>query len=101
MYAIRSYYEDRCGDLPIGALGDISQVTAVEPEAPAGATCDDPVKVGLVTDGSGPLAIYGAHILRSFPLGLEYASGSAGSQVADDQWTFTVDNCEVESYNFV
>ncbi|MCB8923794.1 MAG: substrate-binding domain-containing protein [Ardenticatenaceae bacterium] len=94
--------QDRCGDLPIGALGDISQVTAVEPEPepePAmTATCDEPIKIGLVTDATGALAIYGAHILRSFPLGLEYASGAAGEQVADDQWNFMVDNCPVEVY---
>jgi branched-chain amino acid transport system substrate-binding protein len=46
------------------------------------------VKVGLITDGTGPLAIYGAHIIRSFMLGMEYATGEAGS-VGD---VFTVEN---------
>ena len=91
--------QDRCGDLPIGVLGDISQVTVTEPEPEAAtATCDEPVKIGLVTDVTGSLAIYGAHILRSFPLGLEYASDSPGEQVAEDQWNFMVDNCPVEVY---
>lgn len=39
----------------------------------------EPIKVGLITDGSGPLAIYGAHILRSFNLGMEYMAGAPGS----------------------
>jgi branched-chain amino acid transport system substrate-binding protein len=91
--------QDRCGDLPIGVLGDISQVVADEPEPEmAGATCSEPIKVGLVTDATGSLAIYGAHILRSFPLGLEYAAGAPGEQVSDDQWTFMVDDCPVEVY---
>ena len=40
-----------------------------------GLTCDEPIKVGLITDGTGALAIYGAHIIRSFMLGMEYATG--------------------------
>jgi branched-chain amino acid transport system substrate-binding protein len=42
-------------------------------------TCAEPIKVGLITDASGALAIYGAHILRSFMLGMEYATGAPGS----------------------
>ncbi|MBE2197232.1 MAG: ABC transporter substrate-binding protein, partial [Anaerolinea sp.] len=34
-----------------------------------GVSCAEPVKVGLITDETGALAIYGAHILRGFPLG--------------------------------
>ncbi|MCP4423093.1 MAG: ABC transporter substrate-binding protein [Chloroflexi bacterium] len=92
--------QDRCGDLPVGALGDISQVTAVEPEPEPemGASCEEPVKVGLITDVSGALAIYGAHILRSFPLGLEYASGNAPADVTENGMTFMVDNCEVQVF---
>ncbi|NJN43797.1 MAG: hypothetical protein HC806_03025 [Anaerolineae bacterium] len=54
---------------------------------PKGVVCEEPVKVGLITDGTGALAIYGAHILRSFMLGMEYATGAPGS--AGD--TFTLD----------
>ncbi len=50
------------------------------------------VKVGLITDLSGPLAIYGAMIQRSFPLGMEYATGSP---VTDDM-VFTMDNIEFQ-----
>ncbi|MGD8406593.1 MAG: hypothetical protein PVJ21_23250, partial [Anaerolineales bacterium] len=48
-------------------------------EEPMGLSCDEPVKVGLITDLSGALAIYGAHILPAFMLGMEYATGAAGS----------------------
>ena len=43
-----------------------------------GVACDEPVKVGVITDQTGALAIYGAHIMASFPLGMEYATGAAG-----------------------
>ncbi|MCO5190549.1 MAG: substrate-binding domain-containing protein, partial [Anaerolineae bacterium] len=98
--------QDRCGDLPIGALGDISETTAVEPgtaEATAEpaeemtATCEEPVKVGLITDATGALAIYGAHILRAFPIGMEYISGAAGVE-GDDYTSYMLDGCEVQVY---
>ena len=59
--------------------------------AMAGVTCDDPVKVGVITDQSGPLAIYGAHIMRALPIGFEYATGDDGSD-----GTYTIDNCDIE-----
>ena len=96
--------QDRCGDLPIGVLGDLSAVTAAEPAAEEAAeemgtaVCEEPVKIGLITDVTGSLAIYGAHILRSFPLGLEYAAGAPGEAVGDDQINFTLDECPVEVY---
>ncbi len=72
--------------------------------APTGLTCTDPVKVGLITDASGALAIYGAHILRSFMLGMEYAAGKEGSvgPVFDfkstQENTFKVENCEIQVF---
>lgn len=74
-----------------------------EPE-PIGLTCSEPVKVGLITDASGALAIYGAHILRSFMLGMEYATGAEGSVgpvfalTENQENTFKIDNCEVIVY---
>ncbi len=77
----------------------------VATEAPAaGLTCAEPIKVGLISDASGALAIYGAHILRSFMLGMEYATGAAGS--AGDKFditvtqenTFKIDDCEIIVY---
>ena len=67
-------------------------------------TCAEPVKVGLITDASGSLAIYGAHILRSFMLGMEYAAGAPGSAgekfdlAATQENTFMVDGCEIQIF---
>ncbi len=63
--------------------------TTLAPEA-AGVTCTEPVKVGVITDQSGPLAIYGAHILRAFPLGMEYATGDSGPD------SYQIDDCTIE-----
>jgi branched-chain amino acid transport system substrate-binding protein len=54
-------------------------------------TCREPIKVGVITDRSGPLALYGAHVMRGFPLGMEYATGAVGSHD-----TYLLDNCEIE-----
>ncbi|MDD5368366.1 MAG: substrate-binding domain-containing protein [Anaerolineaceae bacterium] len=69
--------------------------------APTGLTCKAPVVVGLITDGSGALASYGAMILRSFMIGMEYAAGAPGSigpvfKLADKENTFKIDNCEIK-----
>ncbi|RPH58986.1 MAG: ABC transporter substrate-binding protein [Chloroflexi bacterium] len=87
---------------PTAAPEPTAEPTA-EP-APAGLTCAEPVKVGLITDASGALAIYGAHILRSFMLGMEYVAGAPGSagekfdlKVVQEN-TFKVDNCEIQVF---
>jgi branched-chain amino acid transport system substrate-binding protein len=79
--------------------------TAAPTEAPVtGLTCAEPVKVGLITDGSGSLAIYGAHILRSFMLGMEYATGAVGSAgekfdlTQTQENTFKIDDCEIQVF---
>lgn len=64
-------------------------------------SCDEPIKVGLITDATGPLAIYGIHIWRSFMLGMEYATGAAGSvgdvfAIEDGSNTFMLGDCEIE-----
>jgi branched-chain amino acid transport system substrate-binding protein len=67
-------------------------------------TCAEPVKVGLITDLSGALAIYGAHILPSFMLGMEYATGAAGSAGAvfniteTQENTFMLEDCEIQVF---
>lgn len=58
-----------------------------------GATCDEPVTVGVITDLTGALAIYGAHINRAIPVGFAYATGSEPQSGADQ--TYMVDDCEV------
>jgi branched-chain amino acid transport system substrate-binding protein len=74
---------------------------ATEIPQPAGLTCAQPIKVGLIGDYSGPLAVYGVMQLRSFMLGMEYAAGAAGSRgpvfkFEDKDNTFKVDNCEIQ-----
>lgn len=64
-------------------------------------SCDEPIKVGLITDATGALAIYGAHMIRSFMLGMEYATGAPGSvgevfTVEDGSNTFMLEGCEIE-----
>jgi branched-chain amino acid transport system substrate-binding protein len=82
----------------------MTEEPAATEEPMAGLTCDEPVKVGLITDLSGALAIYGAHILPSFMLGMEYATGAAGSAgdvfdfTATQENTFTLDNCEIQVF---
>ena len=74
---------------------------ATEPAEPMGVTCDEPIKVGLITDATGGLAIYGTHIWRSFMLGMEYATGAPGSvgevyAIDAGPNTFMLDDCEIE-----
>ena len=66
-------------------------------EEPAGLACEEPIKVGLITDQTGALAIYGAHVMRGFPLGMEYATGSVGT-ATETYTTYTVDGCEIHVY---
>jgi branched-chain amino acid transport system substrate-binding protein len=92
--------QDRCGDLPVGALGSIEETTsaaAPEEEMAAELSCEEPVKVGLITDETGSLAIYGAHVLRSFPLGMEYMAGAEGTE-GDGYTSYMVDGCEIQVY---
>jgi len=77
--------------------------TAVVTEAPV-FSCGDGIQIGLITDISGSLAIYGAHIVRSFMLGMEYATGAPGSagevfNFAETQEnTFTMGDCQITVY---
>jgi branched-chain amino acid transport system substrate-binding protein len=64
--------------------------------ASAGVSCDQPIVVGVITDITGPLAVYGAHMLRGVPAGFAYGTGGEVTDPADslDQ-TFQLDNCEI------
>lgn len=44
--------------------------TEAPTQASTGLTCAQPIKIGLITDMSGALAIYGTMIPRSFMLGM-------------------------------
>ena len=76
----------------------------VTEEPAAGLTCEEPIKVGLITDITGPLAIYGVMMQRSFMLGMEYATGSEGSAgpvfdfTKTQENTFKIDNCEIQVF---
>lgn len=93
-------------EVPTQAPAPTAVPTEVPTEipTPAGLTCAAPIKVGLITDASGPLAIYGAHILRSFMLGMEYATGAAGAAGAKFDFaqaqenTFKIDDCEIQVF---
>jgi branched-chain amino acid transport system substrate-binding protein len=58
----------------------------------AGLTCEEPIKIGLITDLTGSLAIYGTMIERSFMLGMEYATGAP----ATGDNVFQLENCEIQ-----
>ena len=67
----------------------------VEPTQPApaeGLTCDEPIKIGLITDLTGGLAIYGTMTEQGFLLGMEYATGAP----ATGNNVFKVDDCEIQ-----
>jgi branched-chain amino acid transport system substrate-binding protein len=72
----------------------------IEEEA-AALICEEPVTIGVITDLTGPLAIYGVMVPRSFMLGMEYATGVTGSAgemfdiTATQENTFTTETCEI------
>ena len=55
-------------------------------------TCAEPLKIGLITDKTGALALYGEMIERSFLLGMEYMAGAPGTE----DHVFQIDNCQVQ-----
>ncbi|HNS03879.1 MAG TPA: substrate-binding domain-containing protein [Anaerolineae bacterium] len=59
-------------------------------------TCEEPIKIGLITDLSGALALYGVMTSRSFQLGMEYASGAAGTAIDANTTSYTFGDCEVQ-----
>jgi branched-chain amino acid transport system substrate-binding protein len=72
---------------------------AEEPVAagePVALTCEEPIKIGLITDLTGGLALYGVMTNRSFQLGMEYASGAAGTAIDDTTTSYTFGDCEVQ-----
>lgn len=65
--------------------------TVAPTAAPAALKCDKTLKVGLIGDYSGPLAIYGTMQKRSFLLGLEYAAGAPAKD-----GVFKVGDCSIQ-----
>jgi branched-chain amino acid transport system substrate-binding protein len=64
--------------------------TQVPPEG-AMLSCDQPVKVGLITDLTGALAVYGVMTDRSFRLGMEY-----GADEVTGENTYQYGDCEIQ-----
>jgi len=82
----------------------VAATTEAPTPEPAGLTCTEPIKVGLITDLTGPLASYGEMIVRSFMLGMEYAAGAAGSAGEKFDWkvatqnNFKIEDCEIQVF---
>jgi branched-chain amino acid transport system substrate-binding protein len=88
--------EDTAEDTTEDTAEDTTEDTAEEEPC-------EPIKVGLITDATGGLAIYGAHMLRSVMLGFEYATGAPGSvgdvfTAEDGENTFMLNGCEIIVY---
>lgn len=71
----------------------VSGVSIMAQDDEMSVSCEEPVKVGLITDESGALAIYGAHVIRAFPLGMEYATGAEG-----EDGVYQLDECEIQVF---
>jgi len=65
--------------------------------AASGITCDEPVTVGVITDQTGALAIYGSHINRGVPIGFAYATGGEvqGDGLSAPQQTYMLEDCAI------
>ncbi len=77
------------------AVAEVPTAAVEEPTAvpvDEGLTCAEPLKIGLITDKTGALALYGEMIERSFLLGMEYMAGAPGTA----ENVFQVDNCQVQ-----
>ncbi len=71
----------------------LPETTTTSAEAMDGIECGDGITVGVITDQTGALAIYGAHMLRGLPIGFAYATG--GEVQTGAEQTYMVDNCPV------
>jgi branched-chain amino acid transport system substrate-binding protein len=58
--------------------------------------CEQPIKIGLITDLTGGLALYGVMTNRSFQLGMEYASGAPGTAVDATTTSYQFGDCRVQ-----
>ncbi len=74
--------------------GGGTDTTAAPPAS--GVSCDEPVKIGVITDQTGALAIFGVHIVAAFPLGMEYATGDAGTGDIASGQSYMLDDCQID-----
>jgi branched-chain amino acid transport system substrate-binding protein len=77
------------------AGGDDATTTQATTTAapPAGLSCGDGVTVGVITDQTGSLAVYGAHMLRGIPIGFAYATN--GEVGTGDEQTYALEDCQI------
>jgi branched-chain amino acid transport system substrate-binding protein len=61
--------------------------------AATGVQCEEPITIGVISDLTGALAIYGAHINRGIPAGFAYATGN--DPQAGTEQTYMLDDCEI------
>ena len=73
-------------DMEMDAAADVSAIS-----------CTEPIKIGVITDQTGALAIYGAHVLRGFPIGMEWATGVEGNDTGD-YVAYELPNCTLQVY---
>lgn len=71
----------------------MEEAAAGEPIALA---CEEPIKIGLISDMTGGLALYGVMTNRSFQLGMEYASGAPGTVIDANTTSYNFGDCEVQ-----
>jgi len=62
-------------------------------DEPMGLSCGDGVTVGVITDLTGALAIYGAHMNRGVPIGFAYATD--GEVQTGTEQTYMLEDCEI------
>jgi branched-chain amino acid transport system substrate-binding protein len=78
---------------PVATSAGTGTSTVPVTAAPTAITCDEPVTVGVITDISGALAIWGAHINRGVPIGFAYATGGTVQTGLEQSYSF--DDCEI------
>ena len=77
--------------------GDTTQAPETTSPPAAGVSCDEPITVGVITDQTGALAIYGSHVNRGVPIGFAYATGSdvQGDGLSMTEQTYMLEDCEI------
>ena len=77
--------------------GETTQAPETTSPPAAGVSCDEPVTVGVITDQTGALAIYGSHVNRGVPIGFAYATGTdvQGNGLSMAEQTYMLEDCEI------
>jgi branched-chain amino acid transport system substrate-binding protein len=81
----------------VSAEESASQPSGAPGQEPVRLICQEPVRVGLITDETGALAIYGDQMLRSFLLGMEYVTSDLGTE-SNGYTSYMLDDCEIQVF---